>query len=292
MRSHHGFRSRRAALLAAAVIVLTVLWRVGVIAPPAPPVVLVVGDSLVVGAAPALDRDAPSGVSVAVLAGVGASPCDVLAGYRQPAVLGGGTLSYRDSLDGVSPKAVVLAFTGNPGLSPHACVAATTGDYTLAGLLASYRAALTTMGRLAEEHGARVYLAGVPSRNPAAPEGWDGTSQHGYNGDPALNTMLSGLARTHGWVFDDDPAQFLDAPQGGWSLVLPCVPTDGTACHNGRVQVRVGGTDPIHCDAPGTNGPGSESAGSARYAEGLLRLPLESMGRSLVAPSTTPTCAP
>lgn len=259
------------ALLAAAA------WELGVVGLARRPVVLVVGDSLVVGAGAELVARSTPAVGVSVLAGIGASPCEMLSGYRQPDLVGGGELSYRKALGATSPRAVVLAFSGNPGLTAHACVPDGRGDYPLGQLLAAYRAALSRMGELAESVGAQVYLAAVPARNPDVFEGWDGTTQYGYNGDPAINTMLAALAKARGWIFDRGAEQALAGSGAGWTLRQPCLPGE-VACHDGQAQVRMGDTDPIHCDAPGTNGPESPSAGSVRFAAGLLGAPLSDLG--------------
>lgn len=270
-----------AAVVAAGALVLAGLWAWGPFGS-TPPAVLVVGDSLVVAAHAALADEDPSGAQVAELAGIGASPCDLWAGYRQPALLGGQAMSYRAVVRSRRPAAVVLAFTGNPGFTSTGCVPDGSGPYRLDQLVSAYRAALTAMGRMASDLGARVYLSAVPPRNPAVPEGWDGSTQRGYNGDPALNTMLEKLASAEGWIYDTTAARALSGPDGGWTLYLPCLPGEA-GCSQGRVQVRVGGTDTIHCDDPGTNGPASPSAGSLRYARGLLTRPLRDLARPVPA---------
>lgn len=275
-------RSRRSGIAVAAAVVvgatMLLLWQLGAIdgspSPSPHATVLVVGDSLVVAATPDLYAESSGLAEVSVLAGLGASPCDMLSGYTQPEPLGGGELSYRSALEAAHPKAVVLAFTGNPGVSRHPCVANPSGDYTLGQLLDGYRSALTAMGAMAEAEGALVYLSAAPPRNPAVPEGWQGSVQYGYNGDPEINSMLSDLARAHGWIYDTSAAEAVSGPGMTWSLRLPCLPEDGGSCHDGQVQVRVGGTDAIHHDAPGANGEGTTSAGSLRYAKGLLGHPL------------------
>lgn len=268
------------AVLIAGGAAVTSLWAFGPLGPSRGPTVLVVGDSLLVGAHDAVVELGSGPVRVVDLAGIGASPCDLLPGYRQPETPDGRMLSYQASLDSERPAAVVLAFTGNPGLTRHACVTDPAGPYTLGQLLGAYRDALSTMGRAARRIGARVYLSAVPARNPSAPEGWVRSAQHGYNGDPAFNAMLAALAATEGWRYDADAALALSDANRGWSLYLPCWPAE-SGCRNGRIQVRGGGTDPIHCDPPGSNGPGSPSAGSLRYAWGLLYRPLRDLGAEL-----------
>lgn len=274
-----GRRGRALAVILAAALAGSVAY-VAVRGPVLPWVtprsdVLLVGDSLLVAASGAVTDQSAGRARVTVLAASGASPCDMWAGYPVP---GGGRASFRDSLSASRPRAVVLAFTGNPGFPGTGCVRDATGPYSLDALLAGYRVALTELGRTAAAVGARVYLAATPPRNPDTREGWDGTVEHGYNGDSALNRLLAGLAGERGWVYDDGAARQLSSAGGGWTVDLPCQPADGPACSTGRVRVRQGGTDPIHCDTPGTNGAGSPSAGSLRFAFGLLDRPLRDQG--------------
>ena len=56
------------------------------------------------------------------------------------------------------------------------------------------------MGVYATARGARVFLSASPARNPGVPEGWTDGEQHGYNGDPAFNVMMSELASAHRWT--------------------------------------------------------------------------------------------
>lgn len=242
------------------------------------PVVLIVGDSLVAAATPDLKGLSPSDMITAVLAGVGASPCDLRAGYQAAPGFGGGYLSFKATMRSVRPKVVVLAFTGNPGVSDQACIRAPAAAYSLSTIVANYRSALRAMGTLATRAGAKVYLSATPARNPDVPEGWQDQSQHGYNGDPAFNTMMSTLASSMGWTFDTAAAAAISGPGLGWALYLPCQPHTSEACVHGREQIRYGGPDAIHCDAPGTNGTGTTSDGSLRFAHGLLVEPLATVG--------------
>lgn len=251
---------------------------------PARSPILVAGDSLVVAASTDLESEAPAQIKVIPLAALGASPCDFLA--TGP---GGGRQSFGTALMEDHPAAVVLAFSGNPGVSTHPCIGNPLDAYTLADLLAAYRPALTTMGEMATRLGARVYLSATPARNPSVPEGWNEGVQHGYNGDVALNAMLKTLAQEKGWTYDDDAARALSGTGQGWTLYLPCLPED-SACVDGRVQVRLGGSDAIHCDAPGTNGPGAPSAGSRRYAQGLISRPAADLHRGPVVVAQPPGC--
>ncbi len=242
------------------------------------PDVLVVGDSLVAAAATDLTDLSPSRTDTAVLAGLGASPCDLWAGYRPSPPPGSGYLSFRNAVDSDRPKAVVLAFSGNPGVSAHACIRAATTAYSLAGILAAYRRSLESMGVYATARGARVFLSASPARNPGVPEGWTDGEQQGYNGDPAFNVMMSELASAHGWTYDTHAAAAISGPGMGWTMYLPCQPASGMTCIDGREQVRYGGPDAIHCDAPGSNGIGTPSDGSIRFAHGLLTEPLSTQG--------------
>ncbi len=257
-------------------------------------VALVVGDSLVAAASADVTGLSPAGARTATLAGIGASPCDLWAGYRVTPRFGGEFLSFRATVRSERPRAVVLAFTGNPGISAHACITDATAAYSLADVLTAYRAALTAMGSYASTMGARVFLSATPARNPNVPEGSVDGNQHGYNGDAAFNSMMSELATSQGWTYDTGAAAAISGPGLGWTLYLPCQPGSGVDCRNGHEQVRYGGPDAIHCDAPGTNGPDAPSAGSLRFAHGLLVVPLAEQGlqpleKVRTSPSTTST---
>jgi hypothetical protein len=257
-------------------------------------VVLIVGDSLVAAATTDLTGLSPPGADTAVLAGIGASPCDLWAGYRASPPFGGGYLSFRAAVGSKRPKEVVFAFTGNPGVSTHACITRPDSAYTLTEILAAYRGSLRAMGAFATGRGARVFLSATPGRNPGVPEGWTGQTQEGYNGDPAFNAMMAALARSEGWTYETNAAAAISGPGLEWTLYLPCQPAKGIACIDGRQQVRYGGPDAIHCDAPGSNGIGTPSDGSLRFAHGLLTPPLAALGlRPLAASgSTTTTTVP
>ena len=243
-----------------------------------PASVLVVGDSLVVAAAGDLTGFTPPGARTVVLAGVGASPCDVWAGYRSPKIFGGQYLSFKSALETNKPKTVVLAFTGNPGLSVNACVPDPSSAYGLAEIVTRYREALSKMGTLAAQRGARAFFSASPARNPHVPEGWVDQIQHGYNGDKAFNTMMAQLAKARGWTYDTRAAASISGADLGWTLYLPCQSAKDADCIDGHQQVRYGGPDAIHCDAPGTNGSGAPSEGSLRFARALLIAPLATQG--------------
>jgi hypothetical protein len=243
-----------------------------------PVAVLVVGDSLVVAASADVTGLSPPGTRASTLAGIGASPCDLWAGYRAVPTFGGEFLSFRATVGSERPKAVVLAFTGNPGISAKACITDATSAYRLPDVVSAYRTALSAMGTYASAMGSRVFLSATAARNTGVPEGWVDGSQHGYNGDPAFNSMMSELARSHGWTYDTGAAAAISGPGLGWTLYLPCQPAAGVACINGHEQVRYGGPDAIHCDAPGTNGPNAPSRGSLRFARGLVTKPLADQG--------------
>ncbi len=252
---------------------------------------LVVGDSLVAAAAGELTGLTPRQAQTVVLAGVGASPCDLWAGYRTSPVFGSRTLSFRSAVRTVRPRAVVLAFTGNPGISDHACINNPDSAYSLSSIVSAYRRTMESMGTMAAEAGARVFLSATPARNPSVAEGWQSGSQHGYNGDSAFNAMMSGLASSQGWTYDTGAAAAISGPGLGWTLYLPCQSASRVTCVDGREQVRYGGSDAIHCDAPGTNGVDAPSHGSLRFARGLLTAPLATEGLrpmdEVRTPSTT-----
>ena len=247
--------------------------------------VLLAGDSVLAAAGAAAHEQTPRGVRTVVAAGVGFSPCDLWLGGRD-GIGPEGVRSFRRQLEISRPAAVVLAFTGNPGLTGTGCVDART-DYGLTALLDAYRRALDAMGRAAAGAGARVFLAAVPPRNPSVPEGWDGSVQHNFNGDPAFDRVLKSLAQDRHWTYDDGAARALSGPGGSWSEYLPCTPADGAACSDGRVQVRTGAGDAIHCAVPGTR---VISPGSLRYAFGLLENPLRWLGYRAVGLNTSAVC--
>jgi hypothetical protein len=152
---------------------------------------------------------------------------------------------------------------------------------------------LSAMGTFAARRGARVFLSASPARNPAVPEGWVHHKEQGYNGDPAFNTMMSGLASSHGWAYDTDAAAAISGPGLGWTTYLPCEPATDMNCIDGHEQVRYGGSDAIHCDAPGSNGFGTPSDGSLRFAHGLLTGPLAALGlQPLEGTASSSTTAP
>jgi hypothetical protein len=248
-------------------------------ASPVPRSVLVVGDSVVAQASRAISRWAPRGATVWPMGGLGTAPCDWV--RDGPAGTRYGAPDFYRAVDRDRPAAVVLAFTGNPGLSgaPAGCVDADT-QYPLAALLTSYRKALLEMARYATSRGARVYLAATPPRNPATPPGRYQTAPgrwgYGFNGVPALNALLQQLASSpegvrHGWTYDTSAAASVSDPGLTWRLRLACQSWDGAACRDGTVQVRAGGWDSIHLD------PGGH--GAARYGMAITRVPLENQLR-------------
>ncbi len=218
-----------------------------------------------------------------VLAGVGDSPCDLWSGYRASPPFGDGYLSFRSTVVSERPSVVVLAFTGNPGVSVHACITMPTAPYSLSEILSTYRRSLRAMGAFAAERGAKIFLSASPARNPGVPEGWVHQVQEGYNGDPAFNVMMSGLASSEGWTYETAAAAAISGPGLGWTTYLPCQPAKGIDCIDGRQRVRFGGPDAIHCDAPGSNGTGAPSDGSLRFARGLLTPPLAALGLHALA---------
>lgn len=245
--------------------------------------VLIVGDSLVAAARSDITGLSPTQADTMVLAGVGDSPCDLWSGYRASPPFGDGYLSFRSTVVSERPSVVVLAFTGNPGVSVHACITMPTAPYSLSEILSTYRRSLRAMGAFAAERGAKIFLSASPARNPGVPEGWVHQVQEGYNGDPAFNVMMSGLASSEGWTYETAAAAAISGPGLGWTTYLPCQPAKGIDCIDGRQRVRFGGPDAIHCDAPGSNGTGAPSDGSLRFARGLLTPPLAALGLHALA---------
>jgi hypothetical protein len=233
----------------------------------------------------------PSSIDTVVVAGVGASPCDLWDGFREPRIFGGKSLAFRAAVDVDRPKVVVLAFTGNPGISKNACITQPNTSYSLSDIVSRYRQSLSSMGTFATRMGARVILSATPARNPNVPEGWVDHSQHGYNGDQAFNVMMFQLGVAKHWTFDTQAVAAISGAGLGWTLYLPCRTAVDADCVNGRQQVRYGGPDAIHCDAPGTNGIGAPSEGSLRFAHGLLEAPLEALGRTPLRDVRSPSPA-
>lgn len=274
-------KMRRRRLLAVLLAMAVPAIGVAVAAPAgraasAPASVLVVGDSLSVQAAPAVPAWEPPGAHVVVSAGIGTAPCDWANGYYD--VWAKRSFQYYQVFDQNRPRSVVFAFSGNAGLSGPAggCVDATT-HYSLEQLLATYTRWLTPMAQYASSHGAAVWFALAPPRNPATPAGayrdGQGHTYYGFNGVPQINDLYEALAASGtalGWNYDPGAAAGVSAPGLTWALDLPCKPWDGLDCHNGMVQVRAGGFDAIHLDRQG--------AGGIRFALGLMRLPLTAEG--------------
>jgi hypothetical protein len=253
--------------------------------------ILVVGDSLVMQATTALRSWNLPSVPILADGALGSAPCDWEQGYIDP--LTGKYLKFSEVFQKARPAAVVFAFTGNPGLDSRSteCVNSS-GHYPLSGLLASYKRALTDMGRYASAHGAQVFISASPPRNPATPagvyRGSGGTIEYGFNGVPALNRLYEQMARstpgdTFHWTYDPDPAEYVSSSKLTWHLKEPCLPWDGGERATGRVQVRAGGRDAIHLD---TNG-----AGAILYAIGLVEMPLAHMnGWRSLSPLTLALC--
>ncbi len=240
---------------------------------------LIVGDSLTTQAVGALREWHVSGVDVRAYGGSGSAPCDWVAGYRDP--ISGRFFDFTQVFDAVRPATVSFAFTGNPGLSGPAggCVDAGR-PYPLADLLAEYRADLTAMATYASTRGAGVFFDASPPRNPATPPGHylgdGGLPQYGFNGVAELNQLYRSLAssvrgRARGWRYDPGAAAAVSGRGLSWRAWLPCRASDH-GCVDGRVRVRAGGLDAIHLD--------EEGAGGARYAAGLVHMPLMAMGRA------------
>jgi hypothetical protein len=262
---------------------------------PVQPSILVVGDSLISQATPALVALEPPGVGVRVASGLGTAPCDWVHGYRD--ILSHHQSSFSAALRHDHPDVVVLAFSGNPGLSGTSagCVNAS-GPYTLSDLLTSYRQAMIEMGRQATAAGATVYLDATPARNPANPIGprqdASGMVQYGFNGVPGLNELFLSLASSplglaDHWFYDPTGAAALGGQPIGtaeatdvvmrWELNLPCQSVPTVSCPlDGSVRVRAGGTDAIHLDSGG--------AGATVLARALEYRPCRAVTQSRLAP--------
>jgi hypothetical protein len=246
-----------------------------------PASVLVVGDSIVTQAETQTRSWAPPGSTVWAAGGPGSAPCDWNAGYRDPFT--GTWYQFSRLVDRYHPGAVVLSFSGNPGLSGPAkgCVDGAS-HYSLAALVSSYQSALVSMARYATARGALVYFAGVPPRNPATPPGAyrgnGGSRQYGFNGVPRLNQLLVALAgsaegRAGSWRYDPAAAEAVSDSSLRWHLTEPCAAWDVSAGHcdpAGQAQVRAGGYDAIHLDRAG--------AGATRFGMAIVCRPLADEG--------------
>src|SRR5579884_2611255 len=232
-RRRHGARTAAQALLGVAALVTGALGLAGRTPSAAaaglaaampdvvtPASVLVVGDSIVTQAETQTRSWAPPGATVWTAGGPGSAPCDWNAGYRDPFT--GTWYQFSRLVDRYHPGAVVLSFSGNPGLSGRAkgCMDGAS-HYPLAALLGSYQGALVSMARYATARGALVYFAGSPPRNPATPPGaylgTGGSHQYGFNGVPRLNQLLVALAgsaegRADSWRYDPAAAQAVSDP--------------------------------------------------------------------------------
>jgi hypothetical protein len=241
---------------------------------PAGPI-LIVGDSLVLQATAALRAwwNIP-GVAIVAAGGSGTAPCDWNTGYTNPT--SGQYLKFSQVLEQAHPRAVVFAFTGNPGIEFRSARCVNSDEpYSLSALLANYRSALLDMATDASTHGAAVYLSASPPRNPATrPGAYSGTGRtadYGFNGVPQLNVLYRSLVesapgRRYDWRYDAAAAQSVSTRDLQWRLSEPCMPWDVLECVGGEVQVRSGGLDAIHLDTRG--------AGAVFYAMGLVQKPL------------------
>ncbi len=229
--------------------------------------ILIVGDSLVVQSTEALRSLNAPGTRIVAAGGSGSAPCDWEHGYTDPFT--GLFLRFSDVFDASKPAAVVFAFSGNPGVDfPQTGCVDSSGNYSLATLLASYRRSITIMADYASSHGAQVVLSAVPPRNPATPlgayEGTGGTPQYGFNGDPALNVLYQQMTRSGDgqrfrWAYDHTAAASVSTPSLSWRSSSACV-SGTTGCQNGIVTLREGGLDAIHLSF----------SGEVRFAKGLI----------------------
>ncbi len=221
------------------------------------PVVLVVGDSLVVQAADQLRAESNSGVEVRVTDRLGTAPCDWTGG------------DFEAALAAAHPSVVVLAFSGNPGAAPG-CVN-THLAYPLSDLLNNYRAHLTDLARRATAAGAAVVLSTPPARNPLVPapaavptpaERTHPIPFYGFQGVPQIRSLYADMVRASGgrWHLSNAAALAV-SPDFVFHQTLACQQADGP-CPTGFVAVRKGGTDAIHLDRAGH--------GARRFAQGLV----------------------
>jgi hypothetical protein len=221
------------------------------------PVVLVVGDSIVEQAADQLRAESNSGVEVRVTDRMGTAPCDWTDG------------DFDAALAAAQPSVVVLAFSGNGGAAAG-CVNDHTA-YSLAELLANYRAHLTDLANRATAFGAAVVISTPPARNPLVPappatptaaERAKPIPYYGFQGVPEVRQLFIDMVRaSHGRWQLSDAAALAISPNFVYRQTLPCQPADG-ACPTGSVSVRKGGTDAIHLDTAGH--------GARRFAHALV----------------------
>jgi hypothetical protein len=204
----------------------------------------------------------------------GSAPWDWESGHFDP--FSKRYLNFDSAFNTAHPSAVVLAFTGNPGLdwTTTGCVDSSS-SYSLQSLLTNYRAALTAMATYASQHGASAYFSASPPRNPATPAGSysdaSGDVYYGFNGVAQINDLYqsmvsSSVGRRFHWVYDTDAAASVSNAELSWQLTEACTNSTTSECEDGRAQVRDGGYDAIHLDTSG--------AGATLYASGLLRKPL------------------
>jgi hypothetical protein len=219
----------------------------------------------------------PPGTTAWPAGGPGTAPCDWWDGQANPHR--GIDDDFRGLVDRLHPSAVVLAFSGNPGLSGTAagCVNANI-HYSLAALLGSYRGDLLGMARFVSASGARVYFDPAPPRNPATTPGVyvanGGVPGYGFNGVTQIDDLYQSLVNSpeglrDGWTYDPAAAMAVSDLSMNWQLRETCAAWDAHHCQlpSATVQVRAGGHDSIHLDPWGN--------GAARYGQAIIRKPLE-----------------
>jgi hypothetical protein len=225
------------------------------------PVVLVIGDSLVEQAADQLRDESNSGVEVRVTDRLGTAPCDWTGG------------DFDAALAAAHPSVVVFAFSGNGGAA-SGCVN-THIAYSLADLLANYRAHLTDLADRATAAGAAVVISTPPARNPETPAPADVPTAaerqkpipyYGFQGVPAIRQLYVDMVKASGgrWHLSDAAALAV-SPDFVFHQSLACQPGDGP-CPSGYVDVRKGSTDAIHLDTDGH--------GAKRFAHALVQAAL------------------
>lgn len=253
---------RRGSLLLLVVVALAALPSVPVRAQPAPPTILIYGDSLVHEADPYLRlllRDHGGGTPM-IHASPGGAVCDVLPSMREDA------RKFR-------PVAVILAFSGN-AITP--CMRKDGVPYRGQEWLAKYHRDLVEAISIFRAGSPTIWLGTFPTSYLA--------QKRGSNDQAAMNFLAGVLSASNRRVRVADSGAAL-LIKGEWTRTMHCLPKEPCeggidAQLNGVNIVRnydtahfcptplsLGGTCPVH------------SSGAMRYAVGLLRPALVALGR-------------